>query len=118
MCQAMLQQLSGRHHSLLLCQPAAAPTLHSDTTAHSTLLLTHCHASPIVQALELQVSSLQEKVSALQAAADERSRNRRWLPELPETVSTRQALLGAALLASASAAAALLYGRQQALAAR
>ena len=64
------------------------------------------------------MSALQEKVTALQAAAEARSRNRRWLPELPETVSTRQALLGAALLASASAAAALLYGRQQALVAR
>lgn len=70
------------------------------------------------QALELQVHSLQEKVSALQAAAEARARHRRWLPELPETVSTRQALLGAALLASATAAAAMLYGRQQALAAR
>ena len=85
----------------------------------SHLLLPPRSLHECLQSLELQVHSLQEKVSALQAAAEARARHRRWLPELPETVGTRQALLGAVLLASASAAAALLYsGRQQALAAR
>lgn len=65
--------------------------------------------------LEQQVRQLEGKVSALQSAAEERARNRRWLLELPETIGTRQAVLGAALVATASAAAALMYGgrRQQ-----
>ncbi|KAL4437087.1 hypothetical protein ABPG75_004226 [Micractinium tetrahymenae] len=67
----------------------------------------------LLQALELHVRSLQEKVAALQAAEEERRRRRRWLPEIPDTVSARQAVLGAALLASGAAAGALLFARRQ-----
>jgi len=68
---------------------------------------------PCPQALEAQLRSLEAKVSQLQAADAERQLRRRWLPEIPDTISTRQALLGAALLACSSAAAALMYSSRR-----
>jgi hypothetical protein len=67
----------------------------------------------LLQALELRVHALQEQVAQLAAAAEERERCRRRLPQLPDTVSTRQALLAAALLASSSATVALLWGQRR-----
>ena len=66
----------------------------------------------LLQTLELRVHALQEQMAQLAAAAEERERCRRWLPQLPDTVSTRQALLAAALLASSSATVALLWGQR------
>ena len=94
----------------------ATPPLPSARFARATQLA-HLPPPPLLQVLEQQVRSLQEKVAALQAAAEARQAARRWLPELPDTVSTRQALLGACLLASGTAAAALMYGRRSAAAA-
>ena len=65
--------------------------------------------SCLLQAVESQVRALNEQVAQLQAEAVQQRRQRRWLPELPETIGTRQALLGAGLLATASAATVLLW---------
>ena len=66
------------------------------------------------QVLAAEVRSLQASVTALQAAEEERRRGRRWLPELPASISTRQALLFAGLLASSTAGLVLLVvGRRQ-----
>lgn len=65
------------------------------------------------QALELQVRSLHDTVADLHRMVDEERRRRAWWPDLPHTVSTRGAVLGAMLLASSAAAAALMISRRQ-----
>ncbi|KAI3433841.1 hypothetical protein D9Q98_003644 [Chlorella vulgaris] len=67
----------------------------------------------LLQALELQVRSLHDTVADLHRMVDEERRRRAWWPDLPHTVSTRGAVLGAMLLASSAAAAALMISRRQ-----
>lgn len=66
----------------------------------------------VLQSLEAQVAALGTDVAKLAASQQQRSgRIGGWLPScsLPETLSTRQALLLAAMAATASASAALAW---------
>jgi hypothetical protein len=66
-----------------------------------------------LQALAQQVTALKVDVAQLRLAEQQRAARRSWLPSLPETLSTRQALLLSALTASAAAGAALAWSRRQ-----